>query len=236
MAFIAAVLVVSGCSAGDPETLASIHIAPTPSPSPKAPTPGELAAQAFYARVQGGKLTYHATLRGEVAGAISGLKVDGVIDVSGEDYSESVKYTFLRPPAVTVAVRSVGTRRWHREDRGPWEKLSASLGSNNPFADLKVPTGEPAIRTEHVGGKDLHHIVMTGGLVIAPELIPAGNLTNERVATTNLEVVVDDGGLPLTATWRLEGEGRVSGQLQSLRIDIDMAFSKVGSKMSIKAP
>src|SRR3954470_17532769 len=63
MAVIAAALVLSGCGAGEPETLASLHIDPTASPSAKPPTAGELAAQAFYARVQGGKLTYHATLR-----------------------------------------------------------------------------------------------------------------------------------------------------------------------------
>ena len=77
---------------------------------------------------------------------------------------------------------------------------------------------------------------MTGGLIVAPDLIPAGNLTNERVNKTDLEVVVDDAGNPLTATWRLDGEGRVSSQLQGIRIEVDMTFTKVGSKITIKAP
>ncbi len=229
-------VVAAGCTAGTPIELATLHIDPTPTPTPKPPTPGELAARAFFARVASGKLTYHASMRGEVAGAISGLSIDGAIDVAGGDYSEVVTYTFLTPPPVAVSVRRVGTRRWVRVDRGRWESVSESSALNSPFADLSTDDGVQLVRTEHVGGKDLYHLAMTGGLIIAPDLIPAGNLTNEHVNKTNLEVVVDDSGLPLSATWRLDGEARVSGQLQGIRIELDLTFLKVGSKIVIKAP
>jgi hypothetical protein len=227
--------IVAGCS-DVPRQLATLHIDPTPTPTPKPPTAGELAAKAFYDRVQGGKLTYHASLNGNVAGAISGLSVQGSIDVAGDDYSEDVIYAFITPPRIPVSVRAVGTRRWLRFDRGAWQKVSSAMASNNPFADLRAEDGVQFVRTEHVGGKDLHHISMTGGLIIAPDLIPAGNLTNERVIKTNLEVVVDDRGNPVSATWRLDGEARVSSQLQGIRIEVDLLFTNVGSKLTIKAP
>jgi hypothetical protein len=226
---------LAGCS-DVPRELATLHIEPTPTPSPKPPTAGEKAAAAFYDRVQSGKMTYHASLKGNVAGAISGLSVEGSIDVAGDDYSEDLSYAFITPPKVPVSVRVVGTRRWLRVDRGAWEKVSSAMASNSPFADLRADDGVQFVRTEHVGGKDLHHISMTGGLIIAPDLIPAGNLTNERVNKTNLEIVVDDAGRPLTGTWRLDGEARVSSQLQGIRIEIDLTFTKVGSKLTIKSP
>ena len=158
------------------------------------------------------------------------------MDVAGDDYNEDLTFAFFSPPKVPVSVRVVGSRRWIRIDRGAWTKVSSANASNNPFADLSADDGVQLLRTEHVGGKDLHHISMTGGLIVALDLIPAGNLTNERVNKTDLEVVVDDAGNPLTATWRLDGEGRVSTQLQGIRIEVDMTFTKVGSKITIKAP
>jgi len=226
---------MAGCT-DVPTELATLHIDPTASPTPKPSSPGQLAAAAFYDRVQSGRMSYHASLKGNIAGAISGLTVEGAIDVTGEDYNEDLTFAFVTPPKVPVSVRVVGTRRWVRVDRGAWTKVSSAMASNNPFADLSAGDGVQLIRTEHVGGKDLHHISMTGGLIVAPDLIPAGNLTNERVNKTDLEVVVDDAGNPLTATWRLDGEGRVSSQLQGIRIEVDMTFTKVGSKITIKAP
>jgi hypothetical protein len=227
--------VAVGCS-GEYRPLATLHVDPTPTPTPKPPTAGELAAKAFYERVQSGKMSYHASLTGNIAGAISGLSIVGAIDVSGDDYAEALTYSFITPPNVPVGVRVLDTKRWVRVDRSGWTKVSSAMASNSPFADLSTGNAVQAVRTEHVGGKDLHHIKMTGGLIIALDLIPAGNLTNERVNKTELELVVDDAGNPMTATWRLEGDARVSGQLQEIRIEVDMTFTKVGSKIVITAP
>ena len=88
-----------------------------------------------------------------------------------------------------------------------------------------------------VGGKNRHHLEFAGGEVIAPEQITPSNLTDERVEWTRMELVVDDAGTPLSATWRLEGDRpRRRVQLQGLRFDLTLAPSKVGAKMVIKAP
>jgi hypothetical protein len=234
---LASASLLVACDAGAPVELATLRIDPTPIPTPKPLTKGELAAQAFIDSLGTGKLSYHATLRGEMVGAISGLKVDGVIDVAGDNYAEDITWTFLQPPPAPVSVRVVGTNRWVRIDRGKWEKVNIAVASNSPFADLNSNEDVQVLRTEHIGGKDLHHLQLSGGgLIAAPDLIPAGNLTNEHVDKIDFELVVDDKGVPLTGTWRLHGEARVSGQLQGIRIDLDLTFTKVGSKIVIKAP
>jgi hypothetical protein len=234
---LAGVGLVAACDIGTPVELATLRIDPTPIPTPRPPTKGELAAQAFIASLGSGKLTYHMTMRGEMVGAINGLKVDGLIDVAGDNYAEEIVWTFLQPPPVPVEVRAVGTNRWLRVDHGKWEKISSALPSNSPFADLDTNEDVQVLRTEHIGGKDLHHLQLSGGgLIAAPDLIPAGNLTNEHVDNIDFELVIDDRGVPLSGTWRLHGEARVSGQLQGIRIDLDLLFTKVGSKIVIKAP
>jgi hypothetical protein len=228
--------VVAACDAG-PTELATLRIDPTPIPTPKLPTTGDIAMQAFIDRLATGKLSYHAALHGEMVGAISGVKVDGAIDVAGDNYAEDISWLFVQPPSVPVSVRVVGTQRWLRLDRGRWEKISASMPSNSPFAALDTAEDFKLLRTEHVGGKDMHHVHLDGGgLIVAPDLMPAGNVTNEKVDKVDFELVIDEKGEPVSATWRLDGEARVSGQLQGIRIDLDILFSKVGSKIVVKAP
>jgi len=223
--------IAAGC--GEVRPLATLDIPPTPPPTTK---PGELAAKAFFDRVASGKLTYHASLKGDIALMMTKLGVDGALDVVGNDYGEVVTYSFLKPPKVAVSVRVVGPGRWVRVDRGRWEKASASIASNTPFAGLNSSSDVHFVRTEHVGGKDLHHLTMAGGLIVAPELIPADNVTNERVDKTSLELVVDPAGTPLTGTWTLEGEARVSGQLQGVRMTVELIFTNVDSAIVVKAP
>ena len=230
-------LLAAGCDTGTetPKVLASIYIAPTPSPSPKPLTVGQAALEAFVKRVTSGKLTYHATLKGDAVGAVTGLRLSGGIDVGGNDYAESVTFVFPTPPNVAVGVRAVGGRKWVRFASGPWQKISAAR-SNSPFAGISKVADVKLLGTERVAGRNHHHLEFPGGEIIAPDQIPAINLTDETVNTTSTELVVDDDGIPLTATWRLEGLGRVSAQLQGLRVDLALSFSKVGSKMAIKAP
>ena len=87
---------MAGCT-DVPTELATLHIDPTASPTPKPSSPGQLAAAAFYDRVQSGRMSYHASLKGNIAGAISGLTVEGAIDVTGEDYNEDLTFAFVTP-------------------------------------------------------------------------------------------------------------------------------------------
>jgi hypothetical protein len=247
-AIVTLAALASGCSATaeTPTSLATLRVDPTPTnatptprptPTPKPLTPGQLAARAFVDLVTGGKLTYHAAAKGEIVGAVNGLTIVVALDVSGDNYAEVATYTFTNPPTSTVSIRAVGTVRWIRVDRSAWQKITSSMPSNSPFAGILGYEDVQFVRSERRSGKTLHHLEMTGiGQIIAPDLVPAANLTSEHVDKTKLELVVDDKGTPLSATWQLDGTARVSGQLQGIRVNLDLVFSKVGSKIVIKAP
>ena len=247
-AIVAIAVLVLGCSAPaeTPSALATLRVDPTPTdttatprptPTPTPLRPGELAARAFVDRVTDGHLTYHAAAKGEIVGAVNGLGIVASLDVSGDDYAEVATYSFAKPPTSTVSIRVVGTNRWIRVDRSAWRKITATMPSNSPFAGVLGYEDVQFVRTERVSGKDLHHLAMSNiGQIIAPDLVPVENLTSEHVDKTKLDLVVDDNGTPLKGTWQLDGTARVSGQLQGIRVDLDVVFSKVGSQIVIKAP
>jgi hypothetical protein len=246
LACLAALAAGCATAAETPTSLATLQVDPTPTsapptprptPTPKPLTPGELAARAFVDRVTGGKLTYHAVGKGEIVGAVGGLTIVVTLDVAGENYAEVATYTFKKPPSSTVSIRVVGTTRWIRVDRSAWQKITSTMPSNSPFAGILAYEDVKFVRTERVSGRNLHHLEMTGvGQIIAPDLVPAANLTSEDVDKTKLQLVVDDKGTPLSGTWQLDGTARVSGQLQGIRVDLEIVFSKVGSTIVIKAP
>ena len=236
-----AVVVAAACSAAAPEAprvLATLEIKPTASPSPTPKAAGQLALEAFVKRVAAGNLTYHATFKGDLVASVSGLTVAGAVDVAGSDYQTGLAYTFESGGKDAVVIRSVGASKWMSVDGGRWAKVGGRSArfSNSPFAGIATIGDVKLLSTEKVGGKNHHHLEFAGGEIIAPEQIPASNLSDERVERTRMELVVDDAGTPLSATWRLEGTGRVSAQLQGLRFDLSIVFSKVGSRIVIKAP
>jgi hypothetical protein len=237
---VALLLVAGACSAAPeaPRVLATLDIKPTPSPQPTPRSAGQLAAEAFVKRVAGGHLTYHASFKGDVVGTIGHLTISGAADVAGKDYQTGATYTWSVPPKNVVNLRSVGGAKWVQLDGGRWTRVAgrAATSSNSPFAGIAVVGDVKLLSTENVGGKNHHHLEFPGGEILAPEQIPAANVTDEGVDRTRTELVVDDAGTPLSATWRLEGSGRVSGQLQGIRFDLTIAFSKVGAKIVIKAP
>ena len=49
-------------------------------------------------------------------------------------------------------------------------------------------------------------------------------------------LVTDAAGIPVRGTWTMRGQGRISGQLQAIAIDLDLTFSKIGEPLTIKEP
>ena len=73
---------------------------------------------------------------------------------------------------------------------------------------------------------------------IHPNTIPF-DIVKEKVDSTELEVTIDDDGLPHTGTWSLRGQARVGGgvgQLQRVLYELDLVFSKVGDDITIERP
>jgi hypothetical protein len=66
--------------------------------------------------------------------------------------------------------------------------------------------------------------------------LTAGNVAQERIVRSWVELAIDGDDVPINGHWRLEGRGRVSGQLQEIIIQADLVFTRVGTPMTIMAP
>jgi hypothetical protein len=62
------------------------------------------------------------------------------------------------------------------------------------------------------------------------------NLTQETVTSGILELLIDDAGRPVSGSAKIDGTGRVSGQLQEIVIELNLTFTKIGQKVTVGAP
>jgi hypothetical protein len=236
LAVLVAGAIAAGCSA--PATpLGSIEIDTTPRPPDQ-----DIARQAFVDRVVAGDLTYHATFSGEVFGAGNSLPVTGSLDVAGADYQAVAVYTL--PPIRNVpqegrfSIRYVAGQAWTRIDAGQWTEQPdfQPAQTNSPFAFVARVTDLRYTKTDKVAGATLHYFEFDRSQVIGLNQIRADNLANEDLKRSTFELVLDEDGMPVSGTDRIEGVGRVSGQLQEIIVQVDLVFSKVGADIVIKAP
>jgi hypothetical protein len=212
-----------------------------PSPTPK---PFIAAIDKFTARVTSGKLTYHVAFKGVVSASADQLPIVGSMDVAGADFASSFTYDFSRDydgiGKVRVHVRGVKGKGYLKSGAAAWRSIKGFgvAQSYVPFKTVKVADDIRYLGAVTTGGKTYHKIGVTGAVLIHPNTIP-GMSQKEEVDDTQLEVVIDDDGRPRSGSWKLWGKSRVgegSGQLQRVVYELDLTFSKVGEKISIKRP
>lgn len=217
-------------------------IAPTPRPSPS-PPPGAAAIAAFVARVTSGTFSYRMTLKGSVAAAVDRGQVTGRLDTSGRDYAMSLTFDFTEDypgsPLLKVGVREVDGTGYLREDGDKWRTVSDYVPADSavPFASIASEADVVYRETIDEGGKVRHRVAITSGVVIHPRDVP-GQLTNERVRRTTIDLLIDDEGRPVSGTWELDATGRVgdSGQLQQIAIEVELGFSKLDEPVTVERP
>ena len=180
--------------------------------------------------------TYRASFTGESRHTTDTLKVKGTLDVSGDDAAIGVTFRVPGKGSGRTDYRLVDGDDWLRYDEGAWRRLKAPAPEVvlDPFAGT-----HDGSRVQYMGpveDEDGLHQVELGATYLHPVLIPAGNLTAERISSTKLKLVTDAGGIPVRGTWTMRGNGRVSGQLQAIVIELDLTFSKVGEPLTIKEP
>ncbi len=234
---VAAVIVAASVAAcGEPQILGSIKIDPTPIIL----SPGNAARLAFAETVLADELTYHATINGSLHGAGNIVDLDGTMDAAGQDYQIAVAYDFPDDGQgrTGYANRLVDGVAYVRPRGGAWTEDGEFTGdeTNNPFAFIDNEREIKFLKTEVIGGRTFHRLRFETSLLITPRQVPSDNLTQERIVRSWFELTVDDDGVPLDGHWRLEGRGRVSGQLQEVIIQADLVFSKVGEAITISAP
>jgi len=226
---------VAPSDAGPASTIAAV----TPSPALSA---HDAAIAAFVDLVAAGDFSYRMSYKGRGALTISTASITGHTDVAGADFATDFTYTGSdvrnQGEKWRIQVRAVDGKAWAKGD-GAWTAVKGwrDEDTNIPFHAVATTRDVKYVDTEELDGKTVHRVAIKDALLIDPHTIP-GYVTNEKVRSLKLEVLIDDHGKPLAGTWRFDGQGRVglSSQLQGILYELDLTFSKVGADISIKKP
>lgn len=216
--------------------------APTARPSPT-PRPGAAAITAFVERVTSGTFAYRMTLKGTVAAAVDLGQVTGRLDTSGRDYAMTLTFDFTEDypgsALFEVGVREIDGTGYLREDGDKWRTVPDYVATDSavPFASVTSEADVVYRETFDDGGEIRHRVAIASGVVIHPRVVP-GLLTSERIRRTTIDLVIDDDGRPLSATWELDATGRVGdvGQLQQVAIALELSFSNLDEPVTVERP
>ena len=249
-AVLSAAILAGGClpapsatSTGLPASSASQGTESSPKPSASARA-FVAAIDAFVERVTSGKLSYHVAFDGSVRASINLLPIAGALDVAGDDFSSSFTYDlshdYRNVGKIRVQVRGVDGHGYVKSGAAAWRTIKnfGAAQSYVLFKNVKAAADVRYLGAVRVTGKTLHKVAIPGALLIHPNTIP-GMSQKEQVDDTELAVVIDDAGRPRSGTWKLWGKSRVgegSGQLPRVEYDVDLTFSKVRSKITIRRP
>lgn len=253
VATLAAALILASCgrdlsaltSSSDPTTPpaspAATAVTPTAKPS-RAPKPYELAIAAFVKSVTGKKLSYRVTYEGKTALSADTLPIAGQMDVSGADFASSWTYDLTKDYGIgkiRVEVRAVKGNGYIRSDGGAWKSIKGFDASDSyvPFKSVASVEDVTYLGPAKIDGTEYHKVSIPKAVLIHPTTLP-GLVKQEKVDSSKLELVIDDKGQPRRGTWELRARARVgqSGQLQRVEYKLDLRFSKVGAKLTIKRP
>ena len=166
------------------------------------------------------------------------------MDVSGADFASSWTYDLSRdyPGAgkIRVEVRAVKGKGYIRSDGGSWKPMkgfNVATDTYAPFKAVETVKDVAYLGPTTIDGTEYHKVSIPKTVLMHPTTIP-GLVRQEKVDGSTLELVIDDKGRPRRGAWHLKAQARVgqSGQLQRIEYDLDLQFSKVGEKLTIKRP
>jgi hypothetical protein len=214
---------------------------PRPSPSPKAHA---IAIAAFVERATSGKLTYHVAFKGNARASADYLPIVGTMDVAGADFASSFTYDFSRDyPELgkeRVQVRGVKGKGYIKRGSKAWQAIKGfAIGQSYvPFKTVTTTDDVRYLGAVKAGDATLHKVGIRGAVLLHPNTIPY-DIQKETIDDTELTIVIDEAGRPRSGTWKLWGKARVgsgTGQLQRVVYELELTFSKVGAKITIKRP
>jgi hypothetical protein len=257
VATLAAAVILASCSrdlsglTGSPNPTplpAAAGATPSPSTAPatakpsRAPKPHELAIAAFVKSVTSKKLSYRIAYDGETALSADTLPIVGRMDVSGADFAASWTYDFTKDYGIgkiRVEVRGVKGKGYTRTSGGAWKAIKNFDASDSyvPFKAVATVEDVKYLGPATIDGTEYHKVSIPKAVLIHPTTLP-GLVKEEKVDDSKLELVIDDKGQPRRGSWELKARARVgeSGQLQRVEYELDLRFSKVGAKLTIRRP
>jgi hypothetical protein len=207
-----------------------------PSSSPRA-DPANAAVTAFVALVTTDGFSYQATFTGQSRHTTDIFQMsNGLLQVSGDDVL--VRATWAFPGhRYTVEHRYVDGKGWIKYDAtDTWHRFAFQpKDSMAAFASIHTRADVTYLGTVKSGGKTYYQVSFRSAIV-HPVMIPARNLTEAVVTSPKLTLLLDAAGRPVKGIAKIDGRGRVSGQLQEIVIDLTVTFIKVGQAVTIKAP
>jgi hypothetical protein len=209
--------------------------APTPEPSRD---PGTVAVERFVAFASKPTASYQATFTGESRQTITVVKITkGTLQVDGDDVRVRATFTFPDRKSGVVEHRYVADKAWIRLEPHAWQRLVRFTAADSmaAFPAVRGPADVQYLGPVKYKG-DPAWLVLVRSSIVHPAMVPESNLTEPRVTSGKLTVVIDSAGRPLSGAAEIRGQGRVSKQLQEIVIDLDLTFSKVGQPVSIAAP
>ncbi len=216
-------------------------VAPTAKPS-RAPKGYDLAIAAFVKSVAGKKLSYRINYDGKTALSADTLPIAGRMDVSGADFVSSWTYDLTKDYGIgkiRVEVRGVKGKGYIRTDGGSWKSIKGYDASDSyvPFKAVTAVEDVQYLGPAKIDGTEYHKVSIPKAVLIHPTTL-IGAVKEEKIDDSKLELVIDDKGQPRRGTWELKARARVgqSGQLQRVEYELDLQFSKVGAKLTIKRP
>ncbi len=222
-----------------------VSVAPAPTDAPAAtasPSSSTHAAAiaAFVESVASGELTYRVAYTGEMRMSTRIVDVKGSMTVAGEDFAASWRYDFHDVPSYDVQVRGVNGKGYIKREGKAWASIKNYDASDSyvPFKRVADTSDVKYLGSVEVAGKMLHRIGVAEALLMHPTTIPYA-VKKEKVDALILEVRIDDKGVPRTGTWELRSQARIGegvGQLQRVVYDLELKFSKVGDKLTVKKP
>jgi hypothetical protein len=216
-------------------------VAPTVKPS-RAPKAYDLAIAAFVKSATSKKLSYRITYDGKTALSADTLPIAGQMDVSGADFAASWTYDLTKDYGIgkiRVEVRAVKGKGYIRTDGGSWKAVKGYDASDSyvPFKAVTTVEDVEYLGPAKIDGTEYHKVSIPKAVLIHPTTL-IGAVREEKIDASKLELVIDDKGQPRRGTWELKARARVgqSGQLQRVEYELDLQFSKVGAKLTIKRP
>lgn len=260
LAVIVLGIVAIGCTGGTvPAVTPGQSGAPTPirtsppstsTPSPRATVtataapsatatafPESDAVELFMSNFAAAKPPFHVeseitvgTTVGRSGGTIT-LIIGG--DVSGEDFA-GTSQTFLPSGTVEQEIAIVGGRAYVRMAGGTWLENEQFQQTQplNPFA-LLAPADLTYAGPVVIEARRLHRLQTRkwiGGDVDSTEL------DNAVLGESLFEILVDDEGLPVSATLTFDLSGTYQGQPAFIDYAVDYEFSAIGEPVTIEAP
>jgi hypothetical protein len=233
----------AGGGPSQPPDLATLRIdptpttRPTPTPPPATPSPADAAVAGLVALALNDASTYQVAISGRSRHSADILPIEGTVQVAGADSRIVADITFPEAGGQSrVELRAVAGDGWLQVDSEPWVELGPIGPDEAPNPLAQIGDADDVMILADEPDADGRFQVELEAMVLHPAFIPAVNLSEERVNRTTLTLLIDDRGRPVSATWELVGQGRVSRQLQEIVIELDLTFSGLGGPISISPP